>query len=179
MDINNRRYVITGGPGSGKSTLVDGLEKAGYCCSAEISREMIKAQVAEGTDCLPWLDISCFSDKVIAEMIRAWKLSSQNPLTFFDRGIPDVIAYLRIAGLTVPASYIEDLVLHPYEKRVFILPPWDEIYVNDTERWQSFEEATSIYHAIIETYTGFGFDLIPVPKVSETERIAFVLNSIK
>jgi predicted ATPase len=179
MDINNRRYVITGGPGSGKSTLVDGLEKAGYCCSAEISREMIKAQVAEGTDCLPWLDISCFSDKVIAEMIRAWKLSSQNPLTFFDRGIPDVIAYLRIAGLTVPASYIEDLVLHPYEKRVFILPPWDEIYVNDTERWQSFEEAISIYHTIIETYTGFGFDLIPVPKVSETERIAFVLNSIK
>lgn len=175
----SKRYVITGGPGSGKSTLVDGLEKAGYNCSAEISREMIKAEVASGSDCLPWLNISCFSDKVIFEMIRAWQESAENAMTFFDRGIPDVIAYLRIANIPVPERYISKLSLHPYEHRVFILPPWEDIYVNDSERWQSFEEAISIYHTIRETYTAFGFELIELPKIAETERVAFILDNIK
>jgi len=174
-----KRYIITGGPGSGKSTLVDGLEKAGYACSAEISRVMIKAEVAKGSDCLPWLDISCFSDKVIAEMKRAWQQSAENAMTFFDRGIPDVIAYLKLADLPVPERYLSDLSRHPYEKEVFILPPWNDIYVNDSERWQSFEEATAIYQAIRETYTGYGFKLTELPKASETARIGFILDAIK
>lgn len=172
----DRKYVVTGGPGSGKSTLVAGLEKAGYSCSAEISREMIKAEVAKGSACLPWLDILCFSDKVIHQMVVQWNLKSGNTLTFFDRGIPDVIAYLRIADLPVPSVYEDSLVLHPYEKQVFILPPWREIYVNDSERWQSFEEASLIYEAIRDTYLAYGYTLVEVPRVSEEERIAFILG---
>jgi len=179
MELHNKRYVITGGPGSGKSTLIEGLEKAGYACSAEISREMIKAEVAKGSDCLPWMDISCFSNKVIAQMTKAWKDHAENTISFFDRGIPDVIAYLQIANLPVPDSYLSELSLHPYEKQVFILPPWEDIYVNDSERWQSFEEATAIYHAIRETYTGLGFELTELPKVSEALRVSFILDAIK
>jgi predicted ATPase len=179
MALYNKKYIITGGPGSGKSTLIGGLEKAGYTCSAEISRKVIKVEVAKASDCLPWLDIACFSDKVMAEMTSVWKANADNALTFFDRGIPDVIAYLKIADLPVPESYLSDLSLHPYEKQVFILPPWKDIYVNDSERWQSFEEATAIYHSIRETYTGFGFELIELPKVSEAIRIEFIQDAVK
>lgn len=176
MKTGKGKYVITGGPGSGKSTLIDTLEQAGYTCSAEISRKMIKAEVARGSDCLPWADIQCFSDKVIAEMIKAWNGNTGDSLTFFDRGMPDVIAYLHKAGLPVPEIYSSYLSLHPYEKQVFILPPWEEIYINDSERWQDFEEATQIYHVIRETYTACGYDLIEVPRVSEKKRLAFVLS---
>jgi len=178
MHLQNRKYIITGGPGSGKSTLVAELERSGYSCSAEISREMIKAEVAKGSECLPWLDILCFSNKVIRKMIIEWTLNGVHPLTFFDRGMPDVIAYLKIAALPVPASYEDDLIRHPYEKQVFILPPWKDIYVNDSERWQSFEEASSIYMAIRDTYTAYGYELIEVPKVAELDRVAFVLDFI-
>lgn len=179
MELYTKRYVITGGPGSGKSTLVEELEKAGFSCSAEISREMIKAEVAKGSDCLPWLDIACFSDKVIAEMITAWSQHAGKSITFFDRGIPDVIAYLKLADLPVPQNYLSELSLHPYEKQVFILPPWKDIYVNDAERWQSFEEAEAIYRVIRATYTSLGFDLLELPKDTASRRVEFIRDYLK
>lgn len=111
-------------------------------------------------------------------MILEWNLSSNNPITFFDRGIPDVIAYLKIASVPVPGSYEDSLVVHPYQKKVFILPPWKNIYVNDSERWQSFEESKIIYHAIQETYNFYGYELIEVPLAAGKERVRFVLDAI-
>jgi predicted ATPase len=99
-------------------------------------------------------------------------------MAFFDRGIPDVIAYIKIAGLPVPPHYPEQITQHPYHRQVFILPPWEEIYVNDNERWQDFGESALIYQAIRETYIAYGYELIEVPKASLEERIAFVLGFI-
>lgn len=174
-----KKYIITGGPGSGKSTLVGGLQERGYSCSAEVSRRMIVEEVAQNSNCLPWLDVSCFSSKVLEEMIREWNRTSAVQLTFFDRGIPDIIAYLKLANIEIEARYIDALQYCPYHQQVFILPPWKEIYVNDPERWQSYEEAVSIYHAIKETYIAYGFELIEIPGLPLEERIDFVLSFIK
>jgi len=173
------RYIISGGPGSGKTTLINELKQSGYTCSPEVSRRVIMEEVAEASDCLPWKDIVCFSDKVLAGMQDALELSVSSPLTFFDRGIPDIIAYLRIAGLPVHDKFIEAMKKNPYQPRVFILPPWNAIYINDPERWQSFAEATTIYHGIRESYSSFGFELIEVPEGALAGRMAFVLDNCK
>ena len=173
------RYIISGGPGSGKTTLINELKQSGYTCSPEVSRRVIMEEVAEASDCLPWKDIVCFSDKVLEGMQDALDLSSSSPLTFFDRGIPDIIAYLRIAGLPVHDKFMEAMKKNPYQAQVFILPPWNAIYINDPERWQSFAEATTIYHAIQESYASFGFELIGVPEGSVADRMAFVLSNRK
>lgn len=179
MTADSTRYIITGGPGSGKSTLIETLQREGYACSAEVSRRMIIQEVAQGSNCLPWADILCFSAKVIEEMIVAWHSAIIYPKIFFDRGMPDVIAYIKVAGLEVPAPLSVALNSYPYNKQVFILPPWEAIFVNDTERWQSFEEASQIYEAIRETYSANGYQLIEVPKVSAVDRMAFILSNIK
>jgi len=174
-----RKYIITGGPGSGKSTLIAGLQQHGYNCSQEISRRLIIEQVNLGSDCLPWADVSCFSVKVLAEMVNAWNSESDQSLTFFDRAIPDIMAYLEIAGLAVDEMYDDALASHPYEKQVFILPPWQGIYVNDPERWQTFEEAITIHDAIAGMYSRCGFELITVPGLPLEERVDFILSFIK
>lgn len=173
------KYVITGGPGSGKSTVINELQRRGYRCSEEISRRLIIEEVAAGSDCLPWLDVSCFSVKVLGEMIKAWQYESEHSLTFFDRSIPDIIAYLEIDNLPVDPAYYQALDEHPYHHRAFILPPWSDIYVNDPERWQTFEEATAIHAAIRDTYTRCGFELIEVPGLPVKERVDFILSFLK
>jgi len=173
------KYVITGGPGSGKSTLITGLQSRGYRCSEEISRRLIIEEVAKGSDCLPWQNIDCFSYKVLREMIYAWDKESTFSLTFFDRGIPDIIAYLDMAALPVDPLYYEEAGTHPYACKAFILPPWPEIYVNDPERWQSFEEAAAIHLAIRNAYLRCGYELVDVPKLTVTQRVDFILSYLK
>jgi predicted ATPase len=173
------KYVITGGPGSGKSTLIDLLQQGGYHCSAEVSRQMIIREVELGTDCLPWLDVSCFSVKVLSEMISEWNSITGTQPSFFDRGIPDVIAYLKLADLDIDNSYYEQAEAHPYAHKVFILPPWQDIYINDPERWQSYNESVAIYKMIRETYTSLGYQLVEVPLMPVTQRMEFVLHHLK
>ena len=63
--------------------------------------------------------------------------------------------------------------------RVFLLPPWEEIYTSDAERYESFEEATKIHAYLVDTYTKYGYDLHEVPKTSVAERFQFIINHIK
>ena len=165
-----QKFIITGGPGSGKTTLLTALQHKGYNCSEEASRQVITEEVARKSICLPWINLSCFAEKTLARMIELYKSSNATSLTFFDRGIPDIIAYLKLADLSVAENYYKALKEVPYHSTVFILPPWKEIYLNDPERWQTFEEAVAIYHSLKETYQSLGFQLIELPKASVVER---------
>lgn len=60
-------HIITGGPGSKKTTLIDALALEGFHYMPEAGRAIIRDQVAiEGT-ALPWSDRAAF-----AELMLAW-----------------------------------------------------------------------------------------------------------
>ncbi len=61
IDSAGRFFVITGGPGSGKSTLIDALQGRGYARTMEAGRGVIQDQVAIGGSALPWSDPLAFS----------------------------------------------------------------------------------------------------------------------
>lgn len=171
------KHIITGGPGSGKTTLLRALQNEGYNCSEEASRQVIIEEAAKQTNCLPWINLSCFAQKTLERMIELYVLSPSG-VTFFDRGIPDIIAYLKLAELHVSDDYFKSLQKYPYHPTAFILPPWKEIYLNDSERWQTFEEAVDIYYSLKETYQSLGFNLIELRKTTVEERMKIVEASI-
>jgi predicted ATPase len=171
--------VITGGPGSGKSTLIEALAREGYATvSEEAGRAIIRDQVAIGGTALPWADARLFADLMLSWEMRTHReaCARGGGGVFLDRGVPDVIGYLKLTGLTVPPYMDAAARLIRYHPQVFIAPPWPAIYGQDAERKQTLEEAGLTYKALEATYKMYGYELIKLPKVSVAERVRFVLD---
>ncbi len=169
------RIVISGGPGGGKTSLIEALGQRGFAVSEEVSRQLIRQQVQLQSDRVPWKDLEGFAELALEAMITHYE-TSDSAVTFFDRGIPDIIAYLEVGGRFVPPHFLKSARQYRYHPRVLLTPPWPEIYVNDDERWQSFQEAQEIYQAIAGTYESYGYDCLSLPKVPIPERITFVTS---
>ena len=176
MSKCENRYIITGGPGSGKSSLLNALSAKGYQCFEEISRIIIQEQHQIGGDKVPWKNLAEFADICFERMSK--QLSDCTPTSncFFDRGLPDIIAYVRRGGLTVPSEYFEKC--KDYNKCIFLAPPWKEIFINDNERPESFEDALEISSFLRSTYQELGFTIVELPKVSINDRLLFIENYI-
>jgi predicted ATPase len=177
-DSQNRFFVITGGPGSGKSTLIKALRNGGYATIGEGARTIIQEQVAIGGRALPWIDPGLFAELMLMWDIRSYRSAEQlDGPVFFDRGVPDVLGYLRLVNLPIPAHVQSAVDRFRYNQHVFIAPPWEDIFRQDRERKQDFAEAVRTYEAI-SCYTGAGYDLIELPRVSVEERVKFVLDVV-
>ena len=98
---------------------------------------------------------------------------------FFDRGIPDVLGYLRLLNLPIPDHMQKAAEVFRYNRTVFIAPPWREIFCQDQERKQDFDEAIRTYEAMIVVYTALDYQLVEIPRSPVEERLKFVLHSVK
>ncbi|MDF0487591.1 AAA family ATPase [Sphingomonas sp. H39-1-10] len=172
-------HIITGGPGSGKTTLIHALAAGGIRHMPEAGRAIIQDQVDIGGTALPWNDREAFAALMLAWEMRSHReaVNAPGPIVF-DRGIPDVIGYLRLCGLPVPAATLRAAELRRYARRVFIAPPWPAIFAQDAERRQTLAEAETTYHAMIATYSGMGYELVTLPLASIDERAQFVRERI-
>lgn len=170
------RIVVTGGPGSGKTMLLNALAEAGYACSAEAGRGVIRDQSAFGGRGLPWLDRELFAELMLCWEMRSYRMATG--ITFFDRGLPDLIGYLRVEGLAVPAHVHAAAMEFRYAARVFLAPPWPEIYRTDDERKQSPELAERTCAAVAAAYAEHGYELVELPRLPVPERARFVLDSV-
>jgi predicted ATPase len=173
-----RFFVLTGGPGSGKSTLIDALQQAGFSRSIEAGRSIIQDQVSIGGHAVPWNNRALFAELMLVWEMRSYHMAEQltGPI-FFDRGVPDVLGYLRLSNLPVPAYFEKAAQTFRYHRRVFIAPPWPEIFQPDRERKQDFEEAVRTYEALAATYQALQYELVELPRVPIAERVRFVLQS--
>lgn len=168
-------YLISGGPGAGKTTLLAALRQAGFAGCDEVSRQLIQEQVALGSSLLPWHDLGGFAELARARMVAQHAAASRRGgTTFFDRGLPDLIAYLTAAGLAVAPAYYRAVADCPYQRLAFLAPPWPEIYVNDPERWQTLAEAAALYETLHATYAALGFEVCVLPRTTVAARVAFV-----
>ncbi|PWA05435.1 AAA family ATPase [Flavobacterium psychrotolerans] len=171
--------VIIGGPGTGKTTIIDTLIASGYCCYPEISREVTLEAKKQGIEQLFLENPLLFSELLLEGRKKQFKNAQNEPheIVFLDRGIPDILAYMHYIGDSYPAFFDAACKEHIYSK-IFILPPWEEIYVSDDARYENYEQAKLIYYHLTETYQNYGYELIEVPKDSVDKRILFILEQI-
>ncbi len=176
---NERAIVITGGPGMGKTSIINQLRRMGYACIPESGRDIIRHQLETKGNKLPWADRQGYAWEMFQTAIHDYKqVLEKNANTFFDRGLPDVIGYLTLCKLPIPDEMWLAAKQYRYHRVVFITPPWQEIYVNDSERKQSFEEAIATYEVMHRIYLDLDYTLTEIPKAPLEERAHFVVDSV-
>lgn len=177
--MSRKKIVITGGPGTGKSSIINELINRGYTCLEEISRQITLDAKKEGVDQLFLTNPLLFSELLLKgrqqQYIDANNLNAD--VVFLDRGVPDVLAYMDFIGDSYPQYFVDACKNNIYDC-VFILKPWQEIYISDNERYESFEQALEIHEHLLKTYTLYNYELIDVPFNTIDKRVDHILNTL-
>ena len=171
------RIVLTGSPSSGKTSLLQQLQTAGYMCFEEVSREIIQESIDNNTDVNPWENLPAFSQKVFTDRLQQYQDASPG-INFYDRSLVDVLAYLSINNNEVDV-HMQDAVQQNTYNLVFIARPWKDIFVNDAQRLESWEDALIVDKALSITYSNYGYKLVDLPKATVMERVDFILHYTK
>lgn len=176
--MTNQKHIITGAPGTGKTSIINELEKRGFNCIHEKSREIISEQMAKGGNILHWKNQIAFENKIANMRFKQYINSSKKSICFFDRSPIDCIAYLRQNNLQATSEIIQNIKRCNFNMNVFYTPIWEEIYINDNERKENIEQAKDIEEHIIYTYKSHGYRLIKIPKNPVFDRVNFILSQI-
>ncbi len=175
----DRFVVISGCSGGGKSALLEELGRRGYPTIAEPGRRIVKEQLLGGGTALPWTDEVAFARRCIALALSDRKAARRlkGRWVFFDRGVIDASVALR--HLTGEPALRALKRSHRYHQRVFMAPPWREIYVTDNERRHSLDAGVAEYQRLVYAYPMLAYKVTILPKVGVTERAAFVLRALQ
>lgn len=168
-------YVITGGPNSGKTTTIEDLSKLGYNIVPEYARQLIDRNLAKGRKLEKMRkDEIEFQNKVLKGKLILEKEIPKNKTTFFDRGVPDSLAYYVLHK----AKFSKELwerCKNRY-KRVFLpdmLP-----YKKDYARNESKQNALKIHQLIKKTYEELGYEIVKIPVMSVEDRTKMILKYV-
>lgn len=172
----NRFILISGCSGGGKSTLLVELKRRGYTIVDEPGRRVIADERKNSGRALPWVNLAAFVERTFELALQDLnRVKDDTGLVFFDRGLIDAaVAREHITGR--PVSNID--ISNCYNRHVFLVPPWPQIYRNDEDRKHSFKEAKAEYERLLIAFDLLGYDIKVLPKTPVVERADLVLRQI-
>ncbi|MCU0652943.1 MAG: ATP-binding protein [Candidatus Pacebacteria bacterium] len=172
----NNWYAVSGGPSSGKTTLINELGKLGYRTVPEAVRPLIEAEIAKGRRLEEIQHTDELQRKVLAAQLAKEKAAPTGEVVFFDRGIPDTYIYSKVDNLDL--SIYSGIELRGRYKKVFfceLLP-----LVKDLARVEDEVRAKMLSEALLNGYREFGYDVMVLAATSSVQdRIKTVLVQIR
>lgn len=173
--LKKNYVVISGCSGGGKSTLLSELVRRGYSVVLEPGRQIVKEQHVIDGDALPWTNAQKFLDLALSRYLYQFNSQQKSDqFTFFDRGIIDAV----LLDSPQPEYFQNAANNFRYNRLVFLVPPWEEIFANDTERKHDFESAKKEFNELLIKYKNFGYETVLIPKVPVKERVDFILKRL-
>ncbi|MBA4801172.1 MAG: AAA family ATPase [Euryhalocaulis sp.] len=169
--------VISGCSGGGKSSLTGALARKGYATVSEPGRRIVQQEMQKGGDALPWIDPEGFAERLVETSLADYKAAPRGTdWAFFDRGLVDAAAYRdSLKGGDVLTRFGQ---AHRYHRRVFLAPPWPELFASDAERRHGFEDAVEEYERLAVAYPRLGYEVVTLPRTSVAGRVDFVLREL-
>lgn len=180
MADKNSLIVISGCSSGGKSTLLSELSSQGYAVVEEVGRKLVKEQLAVNIGITPWEQPQLFCKLLIDKSIEAYHQAekikiAKNSTIFFDRSFLEGISYCQTLEIHDYDHIVDELRYYP---TIFMTPPWEEIFSQDRERKNTFEDAINEYNRLMIMFPKYGYQISVIPKATVKERIDFLLSSI-
>ncbi len=172
-----RHVVLSGCSGGGKSTLLEALARRGHATVEEPGRRIVAQELAGDGTALPWIDMAAFARRALELAAQDRRTAAPGPgWTFFDRGLVDAAVALEHACGTQAGRI---LGAHPrYWNRVFLTPPWPEIYQGDDARRHGYADAVAEYERLHQAYRRFGYRVTVLPRLPVEARADIVLAEL-
>ena len=172
-------HIFTGGPGAGKTTVLEALRARGFACVDEAARQILKEQNAIGGDATYDGDQVRYRDLMLARSIEGYEAVEEPAApVFFDRGIPELLGYAEPVGAPAPAHVAEAIRRYRYNPTVFVFPAWEAIYRHDEERKHSFRHAIDVCALVNAVYRQCGYRTVEVPRLPVAGRVDFILAQV-
>lgn len=170
-------YVITGGPSSGKTTLLTELQQLGYATREEAARLVIDEELASGSTIQQIrADEKAFQQAVLRRKVLVESQHNPEVLTFFDRGMHDTIAYYQSYGWDIDQE-IQQSVKEAEYAAIFLLETLP-FFEQDYARTESLEFTQQLRSLLRAAYENHGLLVIDVPVASPKERTQFILDKV-
>ena len=168
-------YVITGAPCSGKTAVINKLEQRGYSVVHEAARAHIDAELAKGKT-LEQIkaDEWAFERHILMAKVKLEAKLARNSLIFFDRAVPDSIAYYKLCGLD-PTEPEQKSRTVRYQK-IFLFERLT--FLADPVRSEDERTADRLSQLIEESYQALAYEIIYVPLQSVEDRTEFILKRL-
>jgi len=173
--MKSKWYVITGSASTGKTTLVNSLLKLGYLTVPEAARVLIDKEIKKGKTIEEIRKNEAeFQKKVLDIKIKAEKKLPKDRIVFFDRGIPDSIAYYQICGLDI--AELLKLCKEKTYRKIFMLEqlPVEKNYA----RVEDVDTINKIQILLRKAYSDLGYEIIDIPAMSVEKRLEMILSNI-
>ncbi len=168
--------VISGCSGGGKSSLIEELAARGFSVQPEAGRQIVKEQLSIDGDGVPWRNGAKFGELCIARAVHFYNAASTTDApVFFDRSLIDNITGYQRGGVPIPSRYAKFLSRYRYANRVFMTPPWRELFAGDAERRHSYDAAVAEFEYLSKKgYPENGYEVVMIPKDSLQARADFL-----
>lgn len=173
---NTNWYVITGGPSSGKTTMVNILSKRGYQTTIEHARHYLDTQRANGKTVAEIKKHQrAFQLGVLEMQIEQEASLRPDDVVFLDRAIPDALAYYRFLKLKPDRRLLRAMAKVSY-KKIFVLDCLP--LVHDYARQEDEAAQKMIHRLLTEVYQSLPFPIVRVPVLPPEERADLILQNL-
>ena len=171
----NNLFFISGGPCTGKTSVINELKEKGYNTFPEAAREISANDSRFAGKSIKEIDMRIFQNEIF-NLQKRWmeSLTGRKEIYFFDRGFGDTLAYRRLHGFDVPEDFFD--CAGKFQKSiVFILEPL-EFYKTDGLRTETKKEQKEIHEKIISAYEELKHQIIFVPLMNTHDRTEFIIQ---
>lgn len=166
------KFVITGPPSSGKTTVLKILRDSGIRVISDTSREVMQEINLSDID----INSIVFSDLIFKAQLAKENSIDNDELYFLDMSLIECLVFRKLKNQSI--SILSSVELKNRYEMVFLFHPLPFEFDGYRDEKDAAQTET-IFNSMKDTYSNLGYEVIEIPKLSAEKRAQLVLKTLR